>query len=59
MVTLDKDICVKGREVNVQMTEEKIKYYMDICEENAVMEENHYGKPIYVIDINFSKLVKL
>ncbi len=53
---LDTDVCVKGREVNVQM---KIKFYMDICEENAVMEENHYGKPIYVIDTNLLKLVKL
>ncbi len=56
---LDRFVCVKGREVNVQMTEEKIKYYMDICEETAVMEENHYGKPIYVIDTNLLKLVKL
>jgi len=56
---LDRFVCVKGREVNVQMTEEKIKYYMDICEETAVMEENHYGKPSYVIDTNLLKLVKL
>ncbi len=27
--------------------------------ETAVMEENYYGKPIYVIDTNLLKLVKL
>lgn len=59
MVMLDTVVCVKGREVDVQMIEEKIKYCMDICKENAVMEANHYGKPIYVVDTNFTKMVKL